>query len=131
MNEFTAHLKTFQNVFLFFLSFCLVAWALFVEYRPYSAGLMLGAAVSMINARYLAWKIRKLTDKVIAAPPGQGIPSKANIGFLTRAAVGGLAGLIAVRFPEQFALSTTVAGYLIAQLATLVLGIISVKRSKK
>jgi ATP synthase protein I len=131
MNEFSAHLKTFQNAFFFFLSFCLVAWALFVEYRPYSAGLMLGSAVSMINARYLAWKIRKLSEKAIAAGPEQKVPSKSNIGFLTRAAIAGLAGLIAVRYPEQIAVTTTIAGYLFAQLATLVLGIISVKRSKK
>ena len=131
MNEFSAHLKTFQNLFFFFLSFCLVAWALFVEYRPYSAGLMLGATVSMINARYLAWKIRKLSEKAIAARPEPKVPGKSNIGFLTRAAIAGLAGLIAVRYPGYFDIITTIAGYLFIQLATLVLGIISVKRSKK
>jgi ATP synthase protein I len=132
MDDVSAHLKTVQNVFLFFLSFCLVCWALFVEFRPYSAGVMLGSIASMINARHLAWKIHRLSEKAIAASLEQRAPRKAaNIGFLTRAAIAGLAGLIAVRYPEHIALATTIAGYFFAQLATLVLGILSIKRSKK
>jgi ATP synthase protein I len=131
MNEFSAHLKTVQNVFFFFLSFCLVVWAIFTDYRPYSAGLILGSAVSMINARYLAWKIRKLSDRVIAAPPEQGVPRTTGIGFLTRAAIAALAGLIAFRYPQHVALPTTIVGYFFAQLATIVLGILSTKRSTK
>jgi ATP synthase protein I len=126
MDDFSAHLKTVQNVFLFFLSFCLAAWALFVEYRPYSAGLMLGSVASMINARYLAWKIHKFTE---AALEKKG--RKVNLGFLTRAATAALAGLIAVRYPQHVALTTTIAGYFFAQLATLVVGIVSIGRSKK
>jgi ATP synthase protein I len=126
MDDFSAHLKTVQNVFLFFLSFCLAAWALFVEYRPYTAGLMLGSVASMINARYLAWKIHKFTD---AALEKKG--RKVNLGFLTRAATAALAGLVAVRYPQHVALTTTIAGYFFAQLATLVVGILSIGRSKK
>jgi ATP synthase protein I len=125
MDEFTAHLKTVQNVFLFFLSFCLAAWALLVEYRPYVAGLMLGSVASMINAKYLAWKIRKFTKGAIEKG------RKVNLGFLTRAAIAALAGLVAVRYPQHFALTTTIAGYFFATLVTLVLGILSIKRSKK
>jgi ATP synthase protein I len=126
MDDFSAHLKTVQNVFLFFLSFCLAAWALFVEYRPYSAGLMLGSVASMINARYLAWKIHKFTD---AALEKKG--RKVNLGFLTRAATAALAALVAIRYPQHVALTTTIAGYFFAQLATLVVGILSIGRSKK
>jgi ATP synthase protein I len=126
MDDFSAHLKTVQNVFLFFLSFCLAAWALFVEYRPYSAGLMLGSVASMINARYLAWKIHKFTE---AALEKKG--RKVNLGFLTRAAIAALAGLVAFRYPQYVALTTTIAGYFFAQLATLVVGILSIGRSKK
>jgi ATP synthase protein I len=103
MDDFSAHLKTVKNVFLFFLSFCLTVWALFVEYRPYSAGLMLGSVASMINARYLAWKIHKFTE---AALEKKG--RKVNLGFLTRAAIAALAGLVAVRYPQHVALTTTI-----------------------
>jgi ATP synthase protein I len=126
MDDFLAHLKTVQNVFLFFLSFCLAAWALFVEYRPYTAGLMLGSAASMINGKYLAWKIHKFT---IAAVEKKG--RKVNLGFLTRAAIAALAGLVAVRYPQHVALATTIAGYFFVQLATIVLGILSIRRAKK
>jgi ATP synthase protein I len=126
MDDFSAHLKAVQNVFLFFLSFCLAAWAVLVEYRPYMAGLMLGSVASMINARYLAWKIHKFTAAAIEQKG-----RKVNLGFLTRAAIAALAGLIAVRYPQHIALTTTIAGYFFAQLATLVLGILSIRRAKK
>jgi ATP synthase protein I len=126
MDDFSAHLKTVQNVFLFFLSFCLAAWALLVDYRVYVAGLMLGSIASMINAKYLAWKIHKFTNAVIEQKG-----RKVNLGFLTRAAIAALAGLVAFRYPQHVALTTTIVGYFFAQLATLVLGILSIKRAKK
>ncbi|UJF33283.1 ATP synthase subunit I [Paenibacillus hexagrammi] len=126
MDDFSAHLKTVQNVFLFFLSFCLAAWALLVDYRVYVAGIMLGSIVSMINARYLAWKIFKMSAAVVEQKG-----RKVNIGFLTRAAIAALAGIIAIRYPQHVALTTTVAGYFFVQLVTIVLGILSIKKSRK
>ncbi|MFH5187620.1 ATP synthase subunit I [Paenibacillus sp. TAB 01] len=117
--------------FISFFPFAWFVWAVFVEFRPYAAGIMLGACASMINAKYLAWKIRKLSDKVIAvAADEQKGPYRGNIGFLTRGAIAALAGIAAVRYPQYFSLPTTIAGYFFVQLATLVLGIISIKRSK-
>jgi ATP synthase protein I len=127
MDNFKAHLKTVQNVFLFFLSFCLVGWALLVDYRVYFAGLMLGSIAGMINAKYLAWKIHKLAAIAIE----QKGRKKMNLGFLTRAAIVGLAAVVALRYPQHVALSTTVAGYFFAQLVTIVLGILSIRKAKK
>jgi ATP synthase protein I len=126
MDDFSATLKTVQNVFLFFLSFCLAAWALLVDYRVYIAGLMLGSLASIVNARFLAWKINKMAAAAIEQKG-----RKVTLGFLTRAAIAAFAGLVAVRYPQHIALPTTVAGYFFAQLATLVLGILSIKKSKK
>jgi ATP synthase protein I len=92
----------------------------------YVAGLMLGSIASMINAKYLAWKIHKFTNAVIEQKG-----RKVNLGFLTRAAIAALAGLVAFRYPQHVALTTTIVGYFFAQLATLVLGILSIKRAKK
>ncbi|WP_426450450.1 ATP synthase subunit I [Paenibacillus sp. S-38] len=128
MDDFSAHLKTVQNTFLFFLSFCLVGWALLEGYRPYFAGLMLGATVSIINARYLAWKIRRVTGSEGDGPPPA---RKANMGFMTRAAIATMAGLLANRYPEFVSLPTTVAGYFFTQLVTLVLGFISIRKANK
>jgi len=126
MDDFSATLKTVQNAFLFFLSFCLAAWALLVDYRIYFAGLMLGSIASMINARFLAWKINKMAAAAIEQKG-----RKVTLGFLTRAAIAALAGLVAVRYPQHIALTTTIAGYFFVQLATLVLGILSIRKSQK
>ena len=126
MDDFSAHLRTVQNVFLFFLSFCLAAWAVLVDYRPYLAGLMLGAIVSMINAKYLAWKIHKFTAMALEQKR-----RKMNLGFLTRAALAALAGLVAIRYPQHVSLIPTVIGYFFTQLATIVLGLVSIRRQKK
>ncbi|CAG7655623.1 ATP synthase subunit I [Paenibacillus allorhizosphaerae] len=126
MDDFKAHLKTVQNVFYFFLSLCLVCWAMLVDYRPYFAGLMLGAFVSLVNAKYLAWKIHKLTDTL----PETTSKRKMNMGFLTRAALATLAAVLALKYKQHFSLHTVIAGYFFIQLATLVLGFISIKKQK-
>jgi len=125
MDEFTAHLRKVQKISFFFLSFCFMAWAVLPAYREYAAGLILGTAVSMINSRYLAWKIR-LLSKAAIEQSGR----KINMGFVTRAAMSLLAVLIAYKF-EQVAISTTLVGLFFVQLATLLVGIISNLQSRK
>ncbi|WP_248929367.1 ATP synthase subunit I [Paenibacillus hamazuiensis] len=126
MDDFSAHLKTVQRMAFFFLSFCFMGWALVPQHRPYMAGLILGTCVSMINARYLAWKIEQLTKAVMEKSN-----RKINMGFITRASTSLLAILVCYRFQQQFAFSTTLAGLFFAQLATLLLGIISNFKQRK
>jgi ATP synthase protein I len=125
MDEFPQTLKTVQSITMFFLSFCLVGWAVLVDYRPYFAGLLIGTCASLINSRHLGWKITKLT-KVALDNSGR----KVNMGFLTRAAIAALAVVVSIRY-EQFAFSTALAGLFFTQLATLVLGIISARKTNK
>ncbi|MCZ8514820.1 ATP synthase subunit I [Paenibacillus filicis] len=126
MDDFSGHLKTVQRIAIFFLSFCFMGWALAVNARPLFAGLILGTAVSWMNARYLAWKIGQLTTAVLEKSG-----RKINMGFITRAATSLLAVVIAYRFQEHVALSTTLAGLFFVQLATLLLGIFSNLRARK
>jgi ATP synthase protein I len=119
MDDFSAHLKTVQRITFLFLSLCFMGWALFPPYRAYCAGLILGTSVSLINARYLAWKIEQLTQAIMEKSN-----RKVNMGFITRASIALLAILVSYRF-EQIAFSTTLAGLFFVQLATLLLGIIS------
>ncbi|WP_238540564.1 ATP synthase subunit I [Paenibacillus mucilaginosus] len=86
------------------------------------AGWILGTLASLINAHYLAWKIRRLSDAVLAGRRSRGI------GFGTRAAIAILAVWAAYRYPEVFAVWTTITGLIFVQLATLLLGIISIKK---
>ncbi|TVY09286.1 ATP synthase subunit I [Paenibacillus cremeus] len=120
MDDFSAHLKTVQRITIFFLSFCFMGWAVMPSYRGLFAGLILGTVVSWLNARYLAWKIEQLAQAVLEKSN-----RKINLGFITRASIALLAVVIAYRFQDQIALSTTLAGLFFSQLATLLLGIIS------
>lgn len=126
MDDFAAHLKSVQRLLLFFLSFCFMGWAVVPGWRTLFAGLILGAAVSFVNSRYLAWKIEQLT-KAALANSGK----KMNLGFFTRASTALLAVVIAYRFQPYIALSTTIAGLFFCQLATLLLGLFSLLQSKK
>lgn len=126
MDDFSAHLKTVQTSFLFFLSFCLAGWGLAVDARPYFAGLMLGAVASFINAKHLAWKVNRVGE---AAVSGSG--KRINLSFLTRAAIATLAAAIALRYPSLFAFSTTVAGLFFSQLVTLLMGIVANNRRSR
>lgn len=120
MDDFSGQLKTVQRIAIFFLSFCFMGWAIAPNERELFAGLILGTLVSLINARYLAWKIEQLTQAILDKSG-----RKINMGFITRAATALLAVVVAYRFQEHVALSTTIAGLFFVQLATLLLGIIS------
>ncbi|TBL72947.1 ATP synthase subunit I [Paenibacillus thalictri] len=125
MDDFSAHLKTVQRVTLFFLSICFMGWALAPSYKLYFAGLILGTIASFVNARFLAWKIEQLTKAVI-----EKTNRKINMGFATRVSIALLAVLVAYKFKDHIAISTTLAGLFFVQLATLLLGIISRIRGK-
>lgn len=126
MDDFTAHLKTVQRITIFFLSFCFMGWAISPLYRDLFAGLILGTAVSLLNARYLAWKIEQLGQVVL-----EKTKRKVNLGFITRASMALIAVVVAYRFQGYVALSTTLAGLFFVQLATLLLGIISIRKARK
>jgi ATP synthase protein I len=125
MDEFAAHLKIVQKVALFFLSVCFFAWALLPDYRAYVAGLILGTAVSLLNSKYLAWKIDQLGQAVT-----EKTNRKINLGFVTRAAMALTAVVISIK-NEHIEFSTTLAGLFFVQLATLLLGIIYLYNSNK
>lgn len=118
MDELAVHLRAVTRIALYFLSGMLLIWALLPNYRPLAAGFILGTAVSLFNAHYTAWKIRQMTRMILE----QG-RKRFNLGTITRASTSLLAVLISVRW-EQVAFSTTLAGLFVAQLVTVVVGII-------
>ncbi|WP_284643119.1 ATP synthase subunit I [Paenibacillus silviterrae] len=122
MDEFAAHLKTVQRFVCLFLSVCFFAWALLPAYRPIIAGLILGTVFSFVNAMYLAWKIRQLSESALQGK------RKRGLGFGNRTAIAIIAMIIAYKLPEHFAMWSVIAGLISVQLATLLLGIISNKK---
>lgn len=123
MDDLSAHLKTVTRLTFFFLSVCFLGWALFPDYKSVFGGLIVGAAASLANAAHLAWKVNRIGAN--AAARGA---RKMTLGYLTRACIGLLAVVVATR-TLSFSLPATVAGLFAAQLATLVLGFLSRRRS--
>ena len=59
------------------------------------SGFVIGSSASLISFNFLAWKIRRLTDKLLLQKK-----RRVNIGFFTRAAVALLAVVISLRYEQ-------------------------------
>ncbi|QGQ93472.1 ATP synthase subunit I [Paenibacillus psychroresistens] len=123
MNDITALQKTVTRITFCFLSICFLGWAFLPQYAGYLSGLVIGSSASLISFNFLAWKIRRLTDKLLLQNK-----RRVNIGFFTRAAVALLAVVISLRY-EQVELVATVVGLFFAQTAAFVVGIISSRKN--
>lgn len=124
MNELNVHLRSISRFVLFFLSLSLLCWALFPTGRPLASGLALGGAAAWINAGFLYLRVRTITEEA-ARPTGR----RLSLGFLTRVAVVAFAVFIGLKVPN-INLYMIVVGYLVIQLATLLLGYIGIRRGK-
>ncbi|SFJ25517.1 ATP synthase protein I [Paenibacillus sp. UNC496MF] len=123
MDDLSGHLRTVMRMTFFFLSLCFIGWAVFPDHKPIFGGLILGAAASLVNAFHLSWKVQRIGAN--AAAKGS---KRNNLGFLTRACIGLLAVVVATRY-FSFSVYGAVAGLFVAQLATLILGFRSKRRT--
>jgi ATP synthase protein I len=124
MNDLEQLLRNVFRFALFFLSACFLFWAIFPQWRPYAAGLVLGTLVSLINARILTHKIHVITQAVL-----QNSGARVNMGFVGRICVVLIGTMIAVKLP-QFHLVATIAGFFFVQLATLVMGFVFIFQNR-
>lgn len=115
----TTQLKAFNKFILFFVIVCIIFWFIFVDYRIYAAGLILGSLVSYINSYYLSMKIRQLAQAVVNKTG-----KRFNLGFFTRASIAILAGMWAL-VSDQLHVGTTIAGMLFTPVALMLLGILA------
>jgi len=83
---------------------------------------MIGVIGGLAIAWHLAWKIVRVGD---AAASGR--KPRSGFGFLTRACIGLLAGVVSVR-TLHFDLASTAVGLIASPMATLLLGILSRRR---
>ncbi|MDF2720354.1 MAG: synthase [Paenibacillus sp.] len=125
MNDLSARLKVTTRASYFMLCICFLSWAIFPQHKAVFAGLAIGVAASVINSLHLSWKIHQLTDLALGKTS-----RKTTLGFLTRACIALLAVVVSTR-TFHFNLIATLAGLFFAQLATLVLGIITTVRDKQ
>jgi ATP synthase protein I len=87
--------------------------------------LVLGTAISLINARILGNKIHKISEGAIAND-GRRVGS----GYIGRISMVLIGTMISVKFP-QFHLITTIIGFFFVQLAAFFLGFLFKERLHK
>ncbi|HZG71103.1 MAG TPA: ATP synthase subunit I [Chondromyces sp.] len=96
---FTRHRK-----FIFYmLSIFVLGWG-FTPYKSVFAGLILGTSISLFNHWLMVKRMKRFND---ALATGQRVRS---LGTLSRMASAAFAALVALRFPDQIHLISTVLG---------------------
>lgn len=101
----------------------ITGWALHHETRAVTLGMSLGLAAGLVNFRYLATKVRIVTQS-IASKEGRAF----SLGFVTRISIAILVTMFSVKI-EHFSLEATLAGLFIPQLLAIPAGIyLSIKK---
>lgn len=122
MNDLSTLIRHVFRVSMFFMSICLMTWALVPFLKPYAAGLVLGTTISLVNGLLLQAQVNKVTRIAL-----ENTGKRAGSGFLGRACMVLIGTMLAVRFPA-FHLISTISGFFFVQLVTLIIGIISSRR---
>lgn len=125
MDNLPALMRRNTRFTLFFLSMGFLGLAIWPEREPVFGGFLVGVAGGYVMSLHLAWKVTSI-GKLAA----EGNARRAgSFSFLPRAAIGALAAFISVRY-LAFDLPATVVGLLTGPLATLLLGIGTIRRPR-
>ncbi|SDE33690.1 ATP synthase protein I [Paenibacillus sp. UNCCL117] len=115
-------LKLLVRITLIGIAALLLVWAFLPAYRTHVSGLALGMIVSLINAWLLLMKIEAVSNQ-----PHSQERKRINIGTLSRMCMALIAVMIAVKMP-QFDLVFTIIGLFFIQMATLLMGLLFIKK---
>ncbi|WP_379199199.1 ATP synthase subunit I [Paenibacillus sp. GCM10012306] len=116
-------INTVTRVTLVLMAGLVMGWALHHETRTVTLGMALGLVAGLVNFRYLAVKVRRVTQS-IANKEGNAF----NLGFVTRICFAILVTMFSVKI-EHFSLEATIAGLFIPQLLAIPAGIyLSIKK---
>lgn len=124
MDDLPVIMRRISRITFFFLFLGCLGWAVYPEWKEIFGGYLIGALGSLLFTWHLAWKTIRVADMAAG-----GRRSRGGFGFLSRAAIGLLAAVISVRTLE-FDPAATVAGLITAPMATLVLGLSSIRRKR-
>lgn len=116
-NIMTPMINTVTRVTFVLIAGLLMGWALHHETRTLTLGLSLGLVAGLVNFRYLAVKVRQVTQS-IASNEGNAF----SLGFVTRICFAILVTMFSVKI-EHFSLVATIAGIFIPQLLAIPAGI--------
>lgn len=122
MNELTKQVHRLLRVTFFLLAVYVFLWGMAIE-RPFFAGLILGTAISMVNALYSAGKIQRIRRAV-----EQNRPAKGSSGMLFRFGNAALGAFVALRFPEHFHIVAYAVGIVTVQGLAWLDGLVTLKK---
>ena len=118
MNDLDALMRSVQRYALWFMLICALTGAVFPASRAVALGLVLGTAVSVLNARILQRRTHKFIELVIANKR-----KRMSLGFTARVLVVLIATMIAYKAPAVN-LAGMAGGLVFVPLAQVVAGII-------
>lgn len=118
MNDLSTLLRIVFRTALFFMSFCLLLWAVVPVLKPYAAGFLLGMVISLANAWILRVKTAAIVQLALSSES-----KRLTTGYLSRASMVAVGTAVCLQFPDHFNLVTTVVGFFFVQLVTLVIGL--------
>lgn len=98
------------------LSVTFICWFVWPQLQTVFGGFVVGVIASLVNAYHLSWKVGRIGEN--AALQNK---KKTTLGFLTRAAIGLLAVVLATRW-FHYNLEATVAGLCVAPIVSLTVG---------
>ncbi|MGQ8873543.1 ATP synthase subunit I [Paenibacillus sp. TSA_86.1] len=125
MSELARYRRSMTVFVMYVLMICFLAAAFMPRVETIALGLALGTGISWINAFYLGYKVRKMSDEA-----AEGNLKRVNLGFLTRAALAVLGIFLSMRFPQYFNTYAVAGGLVIAQFSLLIIGIIYSRRAE-
>ncbi|ASA24535.1 ATP synthase subunit I [Paenibacillus donghaensis] len=117
MDNMTPMITAVTRWTLVIIAGLIMGWALHHETRAVTLGMSLGMVAGLANFRFLAFKVRKVTE-VIASNEGRAF----SLGFATRISFAILVTMFSVKI-EHFSLAATLTGLFLPQLLAIPAGI--------
>lgn len=118
MDDLSWYRKVLALATLCFVVLCVLAAALFPDFRSIALGMALGGAIGCINVTYLGYKVRQVADTMA----GEG-KRRVSLGFLTRAALSLLGVMVAFKTPQYFNMIAVAGSLLLAPILLIIIGI--------
>ncbi|KSU81851.1 ATP synthase protein I [Fictibacillus enclensis] len=113
MTEYTMTFRRYIKITLFMLSFFVLGYGV-TSYKSIFLGLSFGTLFSLYNLWSMYSSIERLGQAVINQQKVR------TMGSLSRLLMGGLAALIAIRFPQFFNLLSVVIGLMTVYIIMLI-----------
>ncbi|KGE20371.1 ATP synthase subunit I [Paenibacillus wynnii] len=117
MDNMTPMINVVTRITLVLMGGLLVGWVFHYDTRTITLGLTLGLMAGLANFRYLAMKIRLVTETAATNER-----KTFSLGFATRICFAILVTMFSIKM-EHFSLGATIAGLFIPQLLALPAGI--------